>query len=494
MHRDITRHLVLLSLTYLLVSAARPAPLPTSTTSAPPPPLVPHYRDDDDRRTCRHSTRSPFLAPAPQPQTGRSDPDCARPPGGGVTRRGRRGASARRRGCRGGRAWRRSGPGGRRRCVMAGLINIQSLLPKIASLQHEHLNRLDYDFCIITETCLRSATASRLVNFPGYALHRADRPGDVGHGGVGILVRDSYAATVIPQPSPECADCRLESLWLRIKPQSGKHFSVAEVYRPPRRTVAAVQADLSELEVQFQRVLLRHPGPIFIMGDLNCDLTDTSSSPGKSRLLEMLRSFSLEQFVTQPTYSSGSLLDVVICNSSDVVQRVGAFKCAFSPHCFIRVLLRLPKYRRKSRCVRTRLFKNINHLSLFYDLHLVDWSGVFSCSSVHDKWSYLAHCLITVFDRHAPLRTTSVRNPRAPAVTSATLCLMAERRGVLRREGRSPAFREIDRRVRSAIRRDCRTDIEAKLRARGSSSLYRTVRPLVAGKRSDTHPPLCHTG
>ena len=78
----------------------------------------------------------------------------------------------------------------------------------------------------------------------------------------------------------------------------------------------------------------------------------------------------------------------------------------------------------------------------------------------------------------------TIRNPSAPAVTPATLDLMAQRRGVLRREGRSPTFREFDR--RSAIRRDSRADIEERLREQGSSSLYRTVRPLVAGKRSST--------
>ena len=126
-----------------------------------------------------------------------------------MTRRGRRGASARRRGCRGGGAWRRSGPGGRLQNLLAGLINIESLVPKIASLQHDHLNRLNYDVCVITETWLRSATASRLVTFPGYVLHRADRPGDVDAGGGGdggvdphaVLVKDSCTASVIPQPA-----------------------------------------------------------------------------------------------------------------------------------------------------------------------------------------------------------------------------------------------------------------------------------------------------
>ena len=353
-----------------------------------------------------------------------------------MTRRGRRGAGARRRGSRGGQAWRRSGNGGRRRRLLAGMINIQSLLPKTVSLQHDYLNRHRYDLCVLTETWLRSATATRLVTFPGYTLHRADRPGDAGYGGVAILIRDNYAASVIPQPASDCVDCRLESLWMRVKPESGPHFSIAAVYRPPRRTVAAIEADLTELEMQFQRVLLRHPGPVFIMGDLNCNLLETAASAGKDRLLDMLRSFSLEQLVTQPTYSSGSLLDVVICNSGDTVQRVGAFKCAFSPHCFIRVLLRLPKCHKKPRSVRARLFKNIDQLSLLHDLYSVDWTGVFSCSSVSDKWSYFSSHLLHVLDRHAPVRSVRVRNPRAPPVTPATLSLMAERRGVLRREGR----------------------------------------------------------
>ena len=238
--------------------------------------------------------------------------------------------------------------------------------------------------------------------------------------------------------------------------------------------------------MQFQRVLLRHPGPVFILGDLNCNLLDKSANAGRDRLLEMLQSFSFNQYVTQPTYSAGSLLDVVICNSSDVIQRARAFKCAFSPHHFIRVLLRLPKCHRKPTRIRTRLLKRINHHCFLSDLHLIDWSGIFRYASVTDMWSYVTHRLLPVLDSHAPLKTVTVRNPCAPAVTSATLDLMSQRRGVLRREGRSPAFRELDRRVRSAIRRDSRADIEQRLRAQGSSSLYRTVRPLIAGKRSST--------
>ena len=119
------------------------------------------------------------------------------------------------------------------------------------------------------------------------------------------------------------------------------------------------------------------------MGDMNCNLLDSSANAEKVRLVEMLPYFSFSKYVTQPTFSSGSLLDVVICNSSDVIKRVHAFKCPFSPH-FIRVLLRLPKSHKKPVRVRIRLLKRVDQFSLTSDLHLVDWSGVFSGSSVSE--------------------------------------------------------------------------------------------------------------
>ena len=118
----------------------------------------------------------------------------------------------------------------RRRNVLVGALNIQSLLPKIVALQHDELHRLNYDIFIITETWLKSTTPTRLVTFPGYTLHRADRPGGSGFGGVAILCSDNYSGSVILQPGSECAACQLESLWLRVRPLSGQQFTLAAVY------------------------------------------------------------------------------------------------------------------------------------------------------------------------------------------------------------------------------------------------------------------------
>ena len=131
-----------------------------------------------------------------------------------------------------------------------GLLNVQSLLPKVVSLQHDELRRYNHDLYVLTETWLRPTTPTRLVTFPGYTLHRADRPDGSGFGGVAILCGGGYSGSVIPQPESECATCQLESLWLRVRPATGAPFTLAAVYRPPRRTAAALQADFTELETQ----------------------------------------------------------------------------------------------------------------------------------------------------------------------------------------------------------------------------------------------------
>ena len=499
MHRDIARSLVFLALTWLLVSVVGPAPLPprTGQTHQIPVPPLNVVHNTSDRRCPRHGRRPPSpagSAPCSAPgrrdrgrALGRSAPcsapdpsgrDLDRPPATRGTRRGRRGAGARRRGCRGGQAW-RSSAGGRRRNVLVGLLNVQSLLPKVVSLQHDELRRYNHDLYVLTETWLRPTTPTRLVTFPGYTLHRADRPDGSGFGGVAILCGGGYSGSVIPQPESECATCQLESLWLRVRPATGAPFTLAAVYRPPRRTAAALQADFTELETQYQRVLLQYPGPVFILGDLNCNMLDFVTN----RLSEMLQSLHLHQFVAQPTYSSGSLLDVVISNSSDAVRKVGVFKCAFSPHSFVRSLLSFTKCRVKPCRVQTRILKRIDHVSLLRDLYAVDWTGVYNLDSVAAMWSHMLALLTPVIDIHAPVKCILIRNPTAPPVTGATLDLMAQRRGVLRSEGKTPAFRDLDRRVRSAIRRDCRAGIAESLRAQGSSSLYRSIRPVLAGKR-----------
>ena len=200
------------------------------------------------------------------------------------TRRGRRAPGARRRGSRGGRSREGRPAAGNGASLTVGLINIQSLKPKLLQLS-DQLHRGNYDLMALNETWLRPTTPSRLLVLPGYRLFRTDRPDGRGYGGVALAARDSISASPLKVTTEPIPNSRLETLWVMVKPDRRRKFVLGTVYRPPRRGVAELEADFSDLEALYQRVCLDHPmTKILVCGDLNCDFLKPTSYPGKQRL------------------------------------------------------------------------------------------------------------------------------------------------------------------------------------------------------------------
>ena len=61
---------------------------------------------------------------------------------------------------------------------------------------------------------------------------------------------------------------------------------------------------------------------------------------------------------------------------------------------------------------------------------------------------------------------------------------MAQRRGLLARSGRTPAFRDLDKKVKSAIRYDVRQDIARRVTEQGPTTIFRNIRQVIEGKKS----------
>ena len=182
-------------------------------------------------------------------------------------------------------------------------LNIRSLKPKILSLRHD-LSYFDCDLRVLSETWLKPETISRLVSFPGYSLTRADRPDGSGFGGVVVLTRTGLRVKTL-QSVCSSNNCKLETLWLSVTTQHGRRFMCA-LYRPPCHSLAQVTTDVDCLETQIQRFILHSSCPIFISGDINAALTinllASDSDHARTKLVELLDSLSLHQFVRVPTY------------------------------------------------------------------------------------------------------------------------------------------------------------------------------------------------
>ena len=221
---------------------------------------------------------------------------------------------------------------------------------------------------------------------------------------------------------------------------------------PPLWT--ALLADFADLEAQLQRVLIDFPRvPPVLCGDLNCDLLKDPSFPARQHLTSFLSDYALDQLVTAPTFTSGSLLDVCMMNSRELVRESHVKHCHFSPHKFINVTVQVhvPKVRQKPAVILTRSFRRLDFAALNHDLLDVDWENVFAARTVGDQWDAFLSSFLPVIDAHAPLRRVTIRNPTAPPVSAATRDLMSQRRDALQRLGRkSTAYKDLNRSVRVA--------------------------------------------
>ena len=370
--------------------------------------------------------------------------------------------------------------------LIMGVLNVQSLNPKLLELT-DHLHHGRYDTMSLTETWLRPSTPSRLLTLPGYQLYRADRPDRRGYGGVALAARDGLSASPIHIVRTAAhPNSKLETLWILLKPDNRRQFILCTVYRPPRRSVTDLTADFTDLEDQFQHVSATHPNSkIFICGDLNWCLLKSDTDPAKRVLRDFMSDHSLTQCVSSPTYSTGSMLDVFITNCRSIVKFCPTKFCHFSPHKFIHVSVTMPRFKLWATSVRSRCFNRVDSHSLILDLARADWSAVFSQATVTDKWNNFVAIFLSIINVHAPVRSVKIRNPSAPVVSDSTKALMSRRRGALAAFGHgSSQYRDANRAVRSAIRRDTRQDVERRIREGSRESMWRLIRPVVGSKRA----------
>ena len=254
---------------------------------------------------------------------------------------------------------------------------------------------------------------------------------------------------------------------------------------------ADLEADFSDLENQYQRLVIDHPTTkILICGDLNCDFLKSTSDPGKRFLSDFFNDYSLSQSVPAATYRSGSLLDVIVSNSSQLVKLCMTRFCHFSPHKLVLARLDVPRFRPPRRVIRSRCVRRIDQAAFNRDLVNADWGGVFSATSVTVMWDNFLLTYIPIVDSHAPVRTVRIRNARAPVVSGETKQLMSRRRGALAAGGHGSAeYRELNRAVRSAIRRDTCDDVQRRIREEGRGSMWKVIRSTVDSGKSDRKLP-----
>jgi endonuclease/exonuclease/phosphatase family metal-dependent hydrolase len=126
-----------------------------------------------------------------------------------------------------------------------------------------------------------------------------------------------------------------------------RSFFVCTAYRPPGSSLSCFENDFSETLTS----ALSFNKPIYILGDLNCNVLD-SNDPGHRSLLDFCTCFNLTQFVDKPTRiteHSRTLIDVILTSSKNNIKQTKVIPNSISDHDVVMSTLTLKKCRPKHR-------------------------------------------------------------------------------------------------------------------------------------------------
>ena len=176
------------------------------------------------------------------------------------------------------------------------------------------------------------------------------------------------------------------------------------------------------MEDDLTATLIYADRPMYIMGDLNCNLLNAECTQPKS-LTSFCESFNLSQLIASPTRvtdSSSSLIDVILTSQAKQVIKAGVIDCLISDHDIIFTDLLLKASRPKVTYVKTRRFKNYNPEAFQYDMSFAPWSVLEIFDDVDDKLHAFDLLFNEILDHHAPIRLIKLRGKPNPCITEET--------------------------------------------------------------------------
>ncbi len=279
-------------------------------------------------------------------------------------------------------------------CVM----NTQSVCNKTGEVV-EYLLEKDIDLLIVTESWLFSDSPELGDLEPtGYKLRHVPRDDRQG-GGILIIHKAGCKLQplkpVINPTSFECMEAVLTS--------GNGSLRLIVVYRP-QRPCPEKHVPTSVFFSEFRATMERHvtaPGRLFVTGDFNFHV-DTPSDPDAKKLLDMLDSMNLVNFVHEPTHIEGHTLDLMIGRKSENIISNLYVDMQISDHFTVLCNVSVAKPHPERKIVKFRKLKSID-MNVFRKDVSDMVSQINLDGSVEDLVTSYNTSLVTALDKHAPL-------------------------------------------------------------------------------------------
>lgn len=265
------------------------------------------------------------------------------------------------------------------------------------------------DLVAINETWVNSSEDNRAPTIPNYRLRHIPRPSFIANrgGGVGFYVKKGIVARKWAHPvTPLHAS--VEQMWLTTSVK-GKKLVVGTAYRPPRLNVDMFFDALTDSV---------NASPccdnLILLGDFN--INDNYKLKKFQTFLECL---SLNQVVTMPTHftdTTESLIDVV-CTNLPVKNIIHDAVGRSIGHQLIVCEFKIKRDKIPPSFLIHRPLNNVL-IDLFNsDLKKIHWNSIASLEDVNDMVEQFSSSVLILFDLHAPVKTTIIKDRTYPWIT-----------------------------------------------------------------------------
>jgi hypothetical protein len=281
-------------------------------------------------------------------------------------------------------------------------LNINSVRSKIGEVT-DILNGNVLDIFSLCESKLNSTFPDNQFKVQNFNLYRADRTQN--GGGVMCYVRSSIPHRIRPDIS--LCNHNIESLVIDVRESRQRAFYIC-VYRSPSTSCNLL---INLLQEMLDKCLLECD-IIYLMGDLNVNLLKP-----KHELTEFLDLYDLKNVVKEATcfksVANPSLVDVILTNkprslSGHVNVNIGLsdyhnITCASTKHHVNKVI--------KNR-INYRSFKRFNEDNFLRDIQNINTKHL--SGDIHEKVTKYISVLKDVIDKHAPVKTRSIKSKQVP--------------------------------------------------------------------------------
>lgn len=297
-----------------------------------------------------------------------------------------------------------------------GHLNIRSVFTGF----HEFkilVQQQNFDVLMLSETWLSADISSSVINIPGYTFYRHDKVGR--GGGVGAYVKNQYTCQTIQFDFHVNND--LEFLFLKLTVKS-RNIAVGTLYRPKDKNMRKFIEDCENIFSFLCPIF----DEVICMGDFNTDFLNPNNL-----VTSCLESYNLFQIINEPTIitkNTSKLLDPIFVTSKELVVSSGVVNTDhISDHGLTFCDFSIEKRSASQRFIKVRSFENFDQQKFDVDLRQLPWHLLLRERNIDREVEIFNNCILSLYDRHVPIKEIRVSKPKAPWLTQNLKLIMKER-------------------------------------------------------------------